>query len=242
MIVGEFFSGLGYLIGLAVLIWAARRKGLATEGMTLIAIAGLAGGILGAKLTELMFEGWPLRIGLVEGLDPRSGGRALLGGLIFGWMAVEFAKRRLGIKRSTGDLFALALPAGEAVGRIGCYFNTCCYGTTCRLPWSVYQHGAWRHPTQLYSSATAALIFLGLLHLRGRFAREGDLFKVYLVAFGASRFGLEFLRENDTFWFGLTPMQWFCLELALFGGITLVAGSRKQALAVNSGAVSKADT
>jgi phosphatidylglycerol:prolipoprotein diacylglycerol transferase len=225
--VGEVFTALGYLTGVAVLVWAAMQKRLATEGMAWLALSGLLGGVLGAKLTELIFEGWPVKVSFLAGLDPRAGGRALLGGMICGWLAVEIAKRRLGIKRSTGDLFALALPAGEAVGRIGCFFNGCCYGTACRVPWAVYQHDAWRHPTQLYSSVTAALIFAGLLAIRNRLKREGDLFRVYLIAFGASRFGLEFLRQNDTLWFGLTPMQWFCLELVLFGSLTLVLPRRR---------------
>ncbi|HWA82780.1 MAG TPA: prolipoprotein diacylglyceryl transferase family protein [Fimbriimonadaceae bacterium] len=227
---GEVFTALGYLVGLLVLVWTAVQKRLATDGMAWVALSGLVGGILGAKLTELIFEGWPLKVSLLAGLDPRAGGRALLGGMICGWIAVEVAKRRLGIRRSTGDLFALALPAGEAVGRIGCYFNGCCFGTVCDEPWAVYQHGAMRHPAQLYASVTAAVILGGLLLVRSRVTREGDLFKLYLLAFGASRFVLEFYRQNDTFWFGLTPMQWFCLELVVFGSVAL-ARTRRQVLA-----------
>ncbi|HVT12726.1 MAG TPA: prolipoprotein diacylglyceryl transferase family protein [Fimbriimonadaceae bacterium] len=230
MSVGEVFTALGYLVGALVLVWGAMQKRLATDGMGWVALSGFAGGVLGAKLTELIFEGWPLRVPFLAGLDPRAGGRALFGGMVCGWIAVEIAKRRLGIRRSTGDLFALALPAGEAVGRIGCYFNGCCYGTTCDEPWAVYQHGAMRHPAQLYSSVTAALIFVGLLWIKKRIAREGDLFKLYLLAFGASRFVLEFYRQNDTYWFGLTPMQWFCLDLILFGVVAL-ARARRQVLA-----------
>ncbi|MFI5387742.1 MAG: prolipoprotein diacylglyceryl transferase [Fimbriimonadales bacterium] len=126
-------------------------------------------------------------------------------------------------------MVALALPAGEAVGRIGCFFNGCCYGTVCSTPWAVYQHGAWRHPVQIYSAVTAALIFGSLLGVRKWLTREGDLFMLYLVAFGATRFGLEFLRQNDTFWLGLTPMQWLCLELIVYGTLTLMSRKRQPA-------------
>jgi|SRR5579862_755063 len=224
--IGEGITGLGYVAGIVVLIWAAKKKHLLTDGMTLVAVAGLTGGILGAKLTELIFEGWPVKVGFVSGLVPTAGGRALVGGLVFGWATVEVVKRKLGIRRSTGDLFALALPAGEAVGRIGCFFNTCCFGTTSTVPWAVYQHGAWRHPTQIYSAITAGLIFAALLYLRERIAREGDLFKLYLVLFGATRFGLEFVRANDTYWLGLTPMQWVCIDLVAYGSLTLLRSKR----------------
>jgi phosphatidylglycerol:prolipoprotein diacylglycerol transferase len=154
--------------------------------------------------------------------------------LVFGWVAVEIAKRRLGIRRSTGDLFALALPAGEAVGRIGCYLNGCCYGTECASPIAVYQHGAYRHPAQLYTAVVAASIFGVLLWVDRRASgqsptapyRQGDLFRLYLLLFGATRFLLEFVRENNTFWLGMTPMQWFCLELVVYGSLALFWAKR----------------
>ncbi len=148
MTLGLAFTALGYLTGALVFFWAAREKGVATDGMGRLAAIGFFGGILGAKLTQLLFEGWPWRVPAATILDPSVGGRALLGGLVVGWLCVEVAKRRMGIQRSTGDLFALALPAGEAVGRIGCYFNGCCYGSECELPWAVWQHDAFRHPAQ----------------------------------------------------------------------------------------------
>jgi phosphatidylglycerol:prolipoprotein diacylglycerol transferase len=226
MTLGEVFTALGYVVGAGVLFWAAKERKLATEGIGWIVLSGFFAGIIGAKLAELLFSGWPVRIPLVFALDPRLGGRALLGGVIFGWIGVEIAKCRLGVRRSTGDLFAIALPAGEAIGRIGCFFNGCCFGTECDLPWAVNQHGAWRHPTQIYSAVTAAAIFLVLVVLRARFPREGDLFRAYLVLFGVTRFALEFLRAHDTVWAGLTPMQWFCAELAIYGSFTLARGRR----------------
>jgi len=210
-----------------VLWWAASQKKLATKGIGWVAFFGFFAGILGAKLTQLVAEGWPLRIPAEVALDPRAGGRALLGGLISGWIGVEVSKRRLGIRRSTGDLFALALPAGEAVGRVGCYFNTCCYGEKCNLPWAVYQHGAWRHPTQLYSAVTAVALFGALSAVRKRLTREGDLFLLYLAGFGISRFMLEFVRWRESVILGLSPMQWFCLELVVGSGIAWAIKSRR---------------
>jgi phosphatidylglycerol---prolipoprotein diacylglyceryl transferase len=207
------FTALGYLAGALVFYLAARRQRRVTEGMAWVALAGLCGGVLGAKVTEWALTQGP---GFVAHpatfLDPRLGGRALIGGILFGWAAVEVAKRRLGIRRSTGDLFALALPAGEAVGRIGCFFNGCCYGVATSLPWAVHQHGAWRHPTQLYASVIAVGLFAALLAARDRLPREGDLFRLYLALYGASRFLLEFLRERTPVFGGLSLAQWICLE------------------------------
>jgi len=211
--VGEAVTSLSYLVGAAVFLWAARRRRLATEGIAWVAATGFVAGIVGAKLTQLLFQGWPLTITPAAALDPRAGGRALAGGLIFGWLGVEMAKRKLGIRRSTGDLFALALPAGEAVGRIGCYLNGCCYGKACDLPWAVWQHGELRHPAQLYSAFSSLLLFVFLVWAEGKLTQEGALFRLYLVGFALTRFILEYFRASDSLVFGLTPMQWLCLEI-----------------------------
>lgn len=229
MSLGEFLTGLGYAIGAIVFWWAARQKRLATDGIGRIAIAGFLVGILGAKLTELLASGWPLKVPWIVALDPRVGGRALLGGILFGWIGVEIAKRRMGIRRSTGDLFALALPAGEAVGRIGCYFNGCCYGEPTSVPWAIYQHEAYRHPTQLYSAASAVVILLLLAWARKRTAYEGQLFLLYLLLFGSSRFVIEHFRWQSGYVFGLSAMQWLCLELVVSSAIALVVKHARRA-------------
>lgn len=206
MKIGELFTLFGYLTGALVFYLAARGKKLATEGIGYVALAGLCGGVIGARIGAWLSS---------PGADlafPGGNGKALLGGLIGGWLAVELCKKRLGIARSTGDLWALALPAGEAIGRIGCYFNGCCFGTPCGLSWAVYQHDAWRHPAQLYAALIALFIFVFLLLLRTKLSREGDLFRAWLLLFATGRFVLEFFRESSAVLFGLSLAQWLCLE------------------------------
>jgi phosphatidylglycerol:prolipoprotein diacylglycerol transferase len=213
MRLGEFFTLLGYLTGALIFYLAARGKKLATEGMGYVALAGLCGGVIGARIGALLSTpGAALTF-------PGGNGKALLGGLFGGWLAVELCKKQLGLTRSTGDLWALALPAGEAVGRIGCYLNGCCYGSVCTAPWAVYQQGAWRHPAQLYASFIAALIFVALLSLRTKLSREGDLFRAWMLLFAAGRFVLEFYRERPSLFFGLSLAQWLCLEIFVSGAL-----------------------
>ncbi len=227
MTLGEFITAMGYATGLAVYLYVAKRRKLLTQGMAIIAYWALIGGFVGAKLGEFIAEGWPISISPLTIFDATVGGRALLGGLLGGWLAVFVAKRKMGLVRSTGDLFAYALPAGEAVGRIGCYFNGCCYGKATSFPIAIFQHDAWRHPTQLYSSASA-LATLGIVFaMRKHVRREGDLFKIYIIVFGITRFSIEFLREGKPVWLGLTAMQFFCLEMIMFCSFNLYFFSRK---------------
>ena len=66
-------------------------------------------------------------------------------------------KRYIGLRTSTGDLYAIPLALGIAIGRIGCFLtglsdNT--YGTATNLPWAInFGDGIPRHPTQLYEIA-----------------------------------------------------------------------------------------
>ena len=48
------------------------------------------------------------------------GNRSVLGGLVGAWLGVHVAKRAVGYRLRTGDLFAPAVALGMAVGRVGC--------------------------------------------------------------------------------------------------------------------------
>ncbi|MCC7479759.1 prolipoprotein diacylglyceryl transferase [bacterium] len=253
---GALFTGLGYAAGAALFYWALRFPpravadpvSLTPYQRNVILVSGLLGGVLGAKLTQWLALGWPLLIPAQSILSP-VGGRTILGGIVVGWLCVELAKWRLGVKRSLGAPFAIGLAGGEVLGRIGCFFNACCYGIPAagiadpmqglvdQFPppgaaslsdphpwWAIYQHYAWRWPVQLYSAAVALLLLLLLLWLRPRLRRDGDLFHVYLLAGGLSRFGLEFIRASEPVWAGLSLAQIVSLELAAAGGVALCLG------------------
>jgi prolipoprotein diacylglyceryltransferase len=85
------------------------------------------------------------------------GGKTIVGALAFGLVSVELTKRYIGLRQSTGDLYAIPLAVGIAIGRIGCFLtglsdNT--YGSPTNLPWAVnFGDAIPRHPTQLYEIA-----------------------------------------------------------------------------------------
>jgi phosphatidylglycerol:prolipoprotein diacylglycerol transferase len=175
------FYVLAYAAGIAVFALMARRRAIATDGVAFLAAAGLLGGALGAQITQLV---------------------------ACGYLAVVYAKRRLGIRRPTGDLFAFAIATGEAIGRIGCYFAECCYGKVTSLPWAVFEHGALRHPTQLYASAGAIFTLAILVALeRRRTLPENGIFYVQGTIMCGFRLALDFVRDVPTLAFGLTTAQ-----------------------------------
>jgi phosphatidylglycerol:prolipoprotein diacylglycerol transferase len=216
-----------YAVGIAAFAAMAWRRRLATEGMRDIALAGLLGGLLGAHLFQWLGT---------RGAYPLGAAKSVLGGVAGGWLAVEIAKRWLGIRRSTGDLFAVALMAGEAVGRWGCHTGGCCYGRTWSGPWAVFQHDALRHPAQLYLSLACALILAALIVAEVRWRpRDGVLFVVQGVLYCLARFGVEFFREGHAALAGLTTAQWACLAGLVVFGVRARALLRQQESAVETG-------
>ncbi|MEO7717482.1 MAG: prolipoprotein diacylglyceryl transferase family protein [Capsulimonas sp.] len=198
---------LGYAIGLVAWIVMARRRKMATSGMAAIVAAALIGGLIGGHAAQWIAAG--------------SDGKSVLGALAGGYIAAILYKRFLGIRRPTGDLFAVALSAGEAVGRWGCYFAGCCYGKPTHEPWAIWQHGAWRHPSQLYLSAANALILVVLLWCDRKRPPENTLFFLQGVLYCIARFTIEFFREGNAVALGLTAAQWACLAGLFFFSVKL---------------------
>ena len=125
------------------------------------------------------------------------------GALLGGYASVELAKRYVGWTRPTGDLFALTVPLSLAIGRVGCVLAGCCQGIACDDAWYAAHdatgHARWPAPAVelLFNAA-----FFAWAIAASRFGwQRTQRFHVYLIAYGAFRFGHEFLRD-DPRWFG----------------------------------------
>lgn len=105
------------------------------------------------------------------------------------------------------DSFALGLPLGHAIGRVGCLTYGCCHGRPTTASWSIRftnpeSKVVWHskladarlHPTQLYECFGGVAVFALLLGLAMRGAPSGALGAGYLMLASALRFGVEFLR------------------------------------------------
>jgi prolipoprotein diacylglyceryltransferase len=82
-------------------------------------LGAVAGAGVGARLPFAILAAEPLFSAGAWLTD----GKTVLSGLAGGYLGVEIAKLAASVRRKTGDLFAIPLAAGLAVGRWGCYFN-----------------------------------------------------------------------------------------------------------------------
>ena len=119
------------------------------------------------------------------------------------------------------DVIAPSLALGQAIGRWANYVNEELYGKPTTLPWAISIDAAHRvpgytdpalkfHPLFFYESMGTLLTCLVLLYLGQRLAgwlKAGDLFLIYLIAYPALRFFLEFLRLDSSPVFGVNINQ-----------------------------------
>jgi phosphatidylglycerol:prolipoprotein diacylglycerol transferase len=228
---------LGFLAAGALASWGFRRRGLPTDTVYMALIAAVVGGLVGAKLNYVIIEPqfWPESL-----LNGR--GFVWYGGLIGGTLGVVGVL--LATRTPLGpavDAIAPGLAVGYGLGRIGCLLNGCCYGHESNLPWAMtFPVGspptdAFVQPTQLYESlASFAIAAVLVLVLQRRVQRGGALFAWYMVLAGMERFLVEFLRNNEPVWVGLTLQQLVSLVLTM-GGVVLLW--RLRAAPAGSGAV-----
>jgi len=213
------FVGLGLVFGyLAKSVEEKRLNVLeSTSERRWVTAGALIGAMVGAKLGLLLYLPFPeWRESIRELLLSEWGGRTILGALFGGFVGVEVAKKALGITVATGDPYAIGLPLGQALGRVGCFLGGCCYGKP-------LDDGSWlrslsltTHPAQLYEGALDLAVAVTLFAIRKQPRAPGLLFRYYLLSYAAIRFVMDFFRGDEKQLLGpLSYAQWFVAACAL---------------------------
>lgn len=212
------FESLGYASGYAVFRRMRAHRGdvIAEPQRWTVIAAAAVGALVGSRLLGLA-EQWPAVLsaahaGHLVSLLFSPGGKTIVGGLLGGWLAVEVAKRLVGIRSRTGDLFVLPLCVGIAVGRIGCLLAGLAddtYGKATQLPWGVdFGDHVPRHPVQLYEIAFLAM--LGWVGARPAKWSEGARFRVFMAGYLAWRLVVDFIKPQPQV-AGMNLIQWACV-------------------------------
>jgi prolipoprotein diacylglyceryl transferase len=131
------------------------------------------------------------------------------------------------------DSVAPAVPAAQAIGRWGNYFNQELFGTPTDLPWGLeidpqnrpaaYPDSETFHPTFLYESTLTVILVFVIIWVGNRFpSMRGRLVGVYFVGYGVIRFLMELIRTDTTFRFlGLSRNGWVSIAVIVVGLIVL---------------------
>lgn len=217
------FEALGYAAGFQLLRVLRRRIGDPIPMVSrYAALAGAAlGAVAGSKLLYLLEV--PADT-LAHLSDPvwLMGGKSIVGGLLGGVLGVEIAKKIVGERRSTGDLFVFPLCLGMAIGRVGCFLSGLpdrTHGVATDLPWGVdFGDGVPRHPTQLYEIAFLGALAVLCACLRPRMERPGDLFRAFMILYLSFRLLVDAIKPDRGTYLGLTGIQAACVLGLLYYG------------------------
>jgi len=211
----------GIFVTLAILVvvsWALRQvrkqSKLSYDRVITAAMIAIPSGVIVSRLLHVVdrWSYYSQNPGQIVGTAGLTIYGAILGATVGIWIYCKLSHLQFG---HLSDLLAPGVILAQAVGRVGCTLNGCCYGIETSLPWGViYTHpdstafGAGVvHPTQVYEIIFCLIGFALLLKLRGRFKPEGSLFLIYLSLYSAWRFGIGFLRAGTVFLLGLQQAQ-----------------------------------
>lgn len=161
----------------------------------------------------------------------------VIGALLIGGL---YIRSRSWPWREVVDLIAPTLALGEAITRIGCFLNGCCFGKLCELPWAVtYPAGAHAnhvhggapiHPSQLYLMVGNGLLFVALAYIQPRLRGSGRVLSLYLVFSSVIRFLVDFTRHYEVsdhispFGMTMTHSQWVSIGFILLAIWLWVSG------------------
>lgn len=195
-----------FLIGTLLMSWIFRREGKPQETVDRLLLYMLIAVIGGARLGEMLFYNpsfyfsHPLEIIKVwkGGLSSHGAFFAILVALYI------YTKKTPGQPYLwLFDRIVIIVSLGASLIRVGNFFNSEIIGKPTHSNWGVVFtriDNLPRHPAQLYESASYFLIFWILLFLYLKLdtiKKQGLLFGIFLSLAFASRFLIEFLKENQ---------------------------------------------
>jgi len=231
-----------YLLGLQFALMRARTRGLDPNRVMDLGIWIIISALAGAKLLLLIVDFDTFSREPAELLTLLRSGGVFYGGLIAAVaVALWYLRRHHMPLWTVTDVFAPGIALGHVVGRMGCLFAGCCFGSPTDVPWAITFHSPYAaenvgtplnvplHPTQLYEAGAELLILVLLLatEKKGR-PFPGRTFWGYMFLYGVSRFIIEFYRGDTrgTVWMFSTS-QFLSLIIVPLSIVMLIVLGRR---------------
>lgn len=241
----------GILLGTWLFSVMGKRKGIAPETAWDCMIWFFIGGILGSRLWHICFPSASSGLSLgyylshpLTILKIWNGGLGMPGAILGGSAGMILYTRRYGF--STADFVDAGAPGlalGQAVGRLGNYFNQELYGAPSDLPWAItidpshrlakYADVATYHPLFAYEMILSLLNVVVLIWADRKWKlKPGMILALYLILYPVERFCLEFLRLDTVSLAGLNFNQSVMGVVAIAAAIWMIRNQNSNANAI----------
>ena len=190
---------------------------------------GIVFGLIGARIYYVIFHLNYYSKHINEIFNISNGGLGLYGGLIFGFVAIWIycKKNKIDILNSI-DYICTILPFGQAIGRLGNFFNVEAYGIETNTFFKmkiydpIYRMFIYVHPTFLYEIILTLSIFILLYTQRKNRKFKSEQLLTYLMLYGLGRFFIEGLRIDSLMLGNLRVSQAISLILFITSSYILV--------------------
>ena len=246
---------LAFAAGIYLAVKRGKRYGFTFDQIYTISMIVVVSAIIGSRIAYVLlhlneFQGrWLDTISPIQS-DGQIGisGLVMLGGVIAAVISVilYFRWKKLSVGE-IADVLAPCTALGFAIGKVGCFFNGCCFGKESHLPWAMrFPPGSIAHyvmgntpihPTQLYAITCYLLIFIILVKSEKNKEFHGFLFALFLILYGIFRFINEMFRYYEGSeagmkllhfpGFDITFSQIVSLIMLAAGLITIIIGNRR---------------
>lgn len=213
---------LGIFLGMRYYYFLKRRSKSKTDLKTSLAV--LIGATLGALIGSKIIGNLENPVLLFSGnltFQQFWSSNTIVGGLAFGLLGVELAKKAVGHKESTGDIMVFPLILAVIVGRIGCFF-TGIYEQTYGIPTTFFLgmdlgDGLYRHPVALYEIGFLILLWIILNRFKKKWTYpSGFLFQFFMLIYFSFRFLLDFIKPKNEIFLGFGAIQITCLLMIFY--------------------------
>lgn len=224
-----------FLLGIWLALKLNRRAGRPDEPLLDLSTVIMLGAVVGARTLYVIVMWQDFKAAPWEILMVWKGGLVYYGGLIGAGLASFFWLRTKALPIwAYGDVVAPGLALGQVTGRLGCFFNGCCYGRPDEVHGLIFPalgDNVPRLPVMLYEAAFCLILSVALYAFWPRRKFDGQVFWLYVLAYALWRFAIEFLRgdaERGTLVSdALSPSQWISLLGAVIALVLLSRLSRR---------------
>lgn len=226
---GLFFA-MGFMLGFYIIERMFKSEQIQQEWLDKLFMYVVIATIVGARLGHVIFYGWDYYSqNLGDIIKVWEGGLASHGGAIGILIALYFYSKKVTKKSMIWTLDRLVVPVALAAVfiRLGNLMNSEIYGHATDLPWGfVFERrgeAVAKHPTQLYEAFAYLITFVVTFFTYWKTKakeKQGLIFGIFLIGIFASRFFIEFVKENQETWeegMALNMGQWLSVPFVVAG-------------------------
>lgn len=215
------FEAMGMFLGMRYYFYLKRKspEKLPFNTSAAVLIGATAGALLGSKLIGNLEN--PFTLFENFSFQKFWSSNTIVGGLAFGLIGVELAKKIVSHKESTGDLIVFPLMLAIIIGRIGCFLTGVheeTYGIPTDSVFGMHLGDQYlRHPVALYEIVFLTSLWAVLKYIQKRMKYpSGFIFQIFMLSYFTFRLMLDFIKPRIEIAGSLGTIQIVCVCVIIY--------------------------